>query len=137
MGINLGLSDVVGRELSIGVGRFIQARALTRLARSFDSFDEFKKVMGPAGQGHAWHHIVEQNAKNVAKFGSRSIHNTKNLIKLPAGAGSIHAKISGHYSSIQDFTGGVTVRNWLSTQSFEAQYQYGVRILQQYGVIVP
>ena len=87
----------------------------------------------PAGQGQAWHHIVEQTPGNIAKFGNELIHNTENLIRLPHGAGSIHAKISGYYSSKDFFTGGKTVRQWLSTQSFEEQYEFGVQILKKFG----
>ncbi|MBL7758264.1 MAG: hypothetical protein JNL59_12750, partial [Chitinophagaceae bacterium] len=65
----------------------------------FNSFNEFKSVYGSAGKGKAWHHIVEQNPANIAKFGAQRIHNTENLIRLEHGAGSIHAKVSGYYSS--------------------------------------
>lgn len=62
-----------------------------------------------------------------------AIHNAKNIIKLPHGAGSIHAKISGFYSSKQAFTGGKTVRQWLSTQSYQQQYEFGIKTLKQFG----
>jgi hypothetical protein len=55
------------------------------------------------------------------------------LIKLQHGAGSIHARVSGYYSSKQPFTGGQTVRQWLSTQSFQQQYDFGIKILKQFG----
>ena len=71
--------------------------------------------MGSAGDGCAWHHIVEQTKNNIERFGAESIHNTNNIIKLPNGAGTIHAKVSGYYSSKQPFTGGKTVRQWLSS----------------------
>lgn len=106
------------------------ARAGTQ---SFKSFSAFKRALGPAGSGKAWHHIVEQNPANIAKFGVESIHTTGNLIKLPHGAGLIHAKISGHYSSIQRFTGGKTVRQWLNTKSFEFQRNYGLQKLKEFG----
>ena len=89
--------------------------------------------MGPAGPGQAWHHIVEQTPSNIIKFGNEAIHNTDNLMVLEHGAGSIHAKISGYYSSIQPFTGGVTVRQWLSTQDFQEQYDFGIQILKKFG----
>lgn len=89
--------------------------------------------MGPAGPGQAWHHIVEQTPGNLAKFGNQTIHNTGNLMKLPHGAGSIHARVSGYYSSIQPFTGGQTVRQWLSTQSYQSQYNFGIKTLKQFG----
>lgn len=89
--------------------------------------------MGPAGPGQAWHHIVEQTPGNIARFGPHAVHNTANLVKLPHGAGSIHAQVSGLYSSIRpDITGSTSlrVREWLSTQSFDAQYSFGQRAIQ-------
>lgn len=112
-----------------GVGKWVGRFA----SRGFESFSAFKKAMGLAGPGQAWHHIVEQTPSNITKFGSKAIHNTKNLMKLPHGAGSIHAKISGYYSSIQPFTSGQTVRKWLSTQSYKSQLKFGKDILKAYG----
>ena len=81
----------------------------------------------------AWHHIVEQNPSNIANFGAQRIHNTENLIWLEHGAGTIHAKVSGYYSSKQLFTNGQTVRQWLSTQSYKEQYEFGIKALKQFG----
>ena len=102
-------------------------------SQGFRSFSSFKRAMGPAGPGQAWHHIVEKTPGNLAKFGNQTIHNTGNLMKLPHGAGSIHARVSGYYSSIQPFTGGQTVRQWLSTQSYQSQYNFGIKTLKQFG----
>ncbi|MEM0942124.1 MAG: hypothetical protein AAGI25_20385, partial [Bacteroidota bacterium] len=114
--------------------RVLQIRRVARgVTQSFKSFSAFKRAMGPAGPGKAWHHIVEQNPANIAKFGAEAIHTMDNMIKLPHGAGSIHARISGFYSSKQAFTGGQTVRQWLSTQSYQAQYDFGIKTLKQFG----
>ena len=99
----------------------------------FNTFKFFKQLFGSAGKGQAWHHIVEQTPGNIARFGEQMIHNTNNLIKLPHGAGSIHAKISGYYSSKQKFTNGLTVREWLSTKSFQEQYKFGIEKLKELG----
>lgn len=99
----------------------------------FKSFSAFKSAYGSAGNGYAWHHIVEQGGGNLSRFGAEAIHNTKNIIKLPHGAGSIHAKVSGYYSSKQPFTGGQTVRQWLKTQSFQQQYDFGIKTLKRFG----
>ncbi len=99
----------------------------------FKSFNAYKRLIGKAGSGKAWHHIVEQTPSNISRFGPEMIHNTNNLIALPHGKGKIHSIISGHYSSITDYTGGLTVRKWLSSKSFEEQYQYGVKILKMFG----
>jgi uncharacterized protein RhaS with RHS repeats len=101
----------------------------------FKSFSAFKRAMGSAGNSNAWHHVVEQHADNLARFGAENIHNTNNLIKLPNGAGSIHAKVSGYYSSKQAFTGGQTVRQWLRSQSYQQQYDFGIKTLNQFGWI--
>ena len=52
------------------------------------------------------------------------------LIKLPK---DIHRKISGHYSSIQPESNYMRVRDWLNGQSYEDQYQYGLKVLKMYG----
>ena len=38
---------------------------------------------------------------NVARFGPQAVHNTANLVRLPHGAGTIHPRVSGLYSSIR------------------------------------
>lgn len=103
--------------------------AASATARAFNSLGAFKYVMGPAGQGQQWHHIVEQTSRNVERFGGQAIHNTNNIVRLPT---EVHQKISAYYSSKQAFTGGQTVRAWLSRQSFQDQKAFGQRIMQQF-----
>lgn len=79
-----------------------------------------------------WHHILEQTAGNIAEFGAETIHSAENLIPVSA---SVHARISGYYSSKQLFTEGKTVRQWLSGQSLEAQREFGLQVLRDFGVI--
>jgi hypothetical protein len=102
-------------------------------SKGFQSFSAFKGANGAAGEGQAWHHIVEQTPSNVSKFGSPAIHNSGNLMRVKNGAGSIHAKISGYYSSKQPFTEGKTVRKWINEQSFQEQYNFGIKTLTQFG----
>jgi len=107
--------------------------AAVAISKGFKSFSAFKRVFGSAGAGQAWHHVVEQTPGNLSRFGGEAIHNTSNLMKLEHGAGSIHSKISGYYSSKQLFSGEQTVRQWLSTQSFQEQYNFGVETLIKFG----
>ena len=126
----------IGIILSAGAGSVYKASVSTSkisAGMGYATFNSFKQAKGSAGPGKAWHHIVEQTSGNVSKFGAYKIHNTNNLIKLPYGAGSIHAKVSGYYSSIQPFTGGKTVHQWLSTQSYDAQYKFGIETLKKFG----
>lgn len=60
------------------------------------------------------------------------IQNTDNLVAVDK---ATHAKISGYYNTKSfEFTGGISVRNWLAGQSFEKQYEFGMNVLKQFGV---
>lgn len=102
----------------------------------FRSFDDLKDYIGTPGEGNAWHHIVEQSQINNSGFSVNQVHNVNNIIALPNGKGSIHAKVSGFYSSKPDFTNGLTVRQWLTGKSFEEQFNYGIKVLERYGEVV-
>jgi len=94
--------------------------------RAWGSFSGFKKAMGPAGKNKEWHHIVEQTPGNVKRFGPQALHNTENIIPLDK---SLHTKLSSLYSSVRyDITQSLTqtVRQWMSTQSYEAQREFGL-----------
>jgi hypothetical protein len=97
----------------------------------FNSFRALKRVMGAAGDGMEWHHIVEQTAGNVAHFGPVNVHSTSNVMRLDT---ATHRKISAYYSGKTRASGDLTVRAWLSGQSFAFQTQYVLDVLQQFGV---
>jgi hypothetical protein len=99
--------------------------------RAWGSFSGFKSAMGSAGADKEWHHIVEKTPGNVKQFGPQALHNTENIIPLDK---ALHTRVSGFYSSIQqEITGSrfLTVRKWLSTQSFEAQRQFGLQAMEK------
>jgi hypothetical protein len=97
--------------------------------RAWKSFSGFKNAMGPAGEGKQWHHIVEQTPGNAKRFGPEALHNTKNIIPLDT---AVHTRVSALYSSIRrDITGSpMTVRQWLSTQPYEAQRKFGLQAIE-------
>jgi hypothetical protein len=118
-------------ELARDVGK--ATRAGSHVAgQGFHSFSAFKRAMGPAGPGKEWHHIVEQGGDNVTKFGAETIHNTSNIVRVDA---SVHRQISAFYSSKPAFAGGQTVREWLRSQSFEQQAQFGLETLRRFGAV--
>ena len=78
--------------------------------KGYKSYPAFIRDVGKAGDGMNWHHIVEQNPANVKKFGQEKLQNTHNIIRIPGGKGSLHARISGHYSSKPSQLKGLTVR---------------------------
>jgi YD repeat-containing protein len=92
----------------------------------FNTFGALKKLLGSAGPGNEWHHIVEQS--QAGRFGKLSIQNTANVVPLSK---SQHGQLTGFYNSKQEFSGSLTVRQWLSTQSFDAQYQFGLRQIER------
>lgn len=98
-------------------------------SQSFGSFSTFKRRMGSAGAGRQWHHIVEQS--QVGRFGPEAIHTTRNIVSLPTEA---HRQVNALYSSIRpDITGSTTqtVRQWLSTQSYDEAYQFGQQVIEK------
>lgn len=100
--------------------------------RAFKSMRDFKNAMGSAGEGKNWHHIVEQTPGNIKRFGPEALHNTENVIAVDA---EVHVKISAYYSSKQNIAGGMVVREWLRTKSYEEQREFGLKTLRRFGVI--
>jgi|GEM_PF-4453370 len=95
------------------------------------SFGQFKRMVGTTSN-FEWHHVVEQHNYYQARFGRPRLNYTGNLIPLER---SMHQRISGYYSSKQEFTGGRTVREWVREQSFEQQHAFGIKVLRDFGAI--
>ncbi|NMO13895.1 hypothetical protein HPC49_23970 [Pyxidicoccus fallax] len=90
------------------------------------------KGRGSAGPGREWHHIVEQTEGNVRQFGPEAIHNTENVIALDK---ALHDLVSAFYSSKRPriTNSNLTVREWLSTQSYQAQRDFGLLAIENIG----
>ena len=73
------------------------------------------------------HHVVERCQANKSGFSQSQIQADSNKIELPY---DTHRAISGYYSSKQDFTNGMRVRDWLAGQSFEFQTQFGWNVIE-------
>ncbi|MBE9130192.1 hypothetical protein IQ257_12770 [Coleofasciculus sp. LEGE 07092] len=133
------MTDETRQEIARQLARQLASRTVIpprRSGQGFKTFGEFKRTMGAAGTGQAWHHIVGQTTSNLQRFGAESIHNTGNLVRLPHGKGSIHQEISNFYNSLQpDLTGlsNINVREWLNTQSFKEQQDFGIRVIRAFG----
>jgi hypothetical protein len=95
----------------------------------FPSFGQFKTLMGSAGVGFEWHHIVEQSSRH----GNHAyMHSLKNLVRIPV---FNHRKISKFYG--QEFSRDDTrsFRKVLQEQSpgFDDQHEAGVSIMRRIG----
>jgi hypothetical protein len=130
------------------------------VTKQYDSHKDFLKdypdanladvkygVAGKKGT-YEWHHIVEQCEIKNAGLKPTDIYNTDNTISLGY---ETHRDISRIYSSniqkvsgelpptvldaMQDVT-DMTVRQWMSMQSYANQMKYGKDILKTLGVIL-
>ena len=133
-----------GTKIIKGVDKVIEGvkigskteKIVVRASEGFKSFDALKRSIGSAGEGKVWHHIVEQcQAKTTRSgFDVKLIQNPNNVIAIDK---ATNEAINGYYSSTKFlFTGGNTVRDWLTGQSFEEQYKFGMQVLKDFGVIL-
>ncbi|MGB3263399.1 MAG: hypothetical protein WBA89_05525 [Microcoleus sp.] len=133
------MTEETRREIARRLARELASRTVISpitAGQGFQTFGEFKRTIGVAGAGLAWHHIVGQTTSNLQRFGAQAIHNTGNLVRLEHGTGSIHQEITNFYNSVQpELTGTntLTVRGWLSTQSFAEQQDFGIRVIIAFG----
>lgn len=86
---------------------------------------------------HEWHLSNDLLLFSAHQINQGWIVWVNNIIAIPHGKGTVHAQISGYYSSKQFFTGGQTVRQWLTGQSFQEQFGFGMDLLKQYGTVTP
>jgi hypothetical protein len=91
----------------------------------YSSFRAAKRDIGSAGPGNVFDHVVEQSQVGRSGFAPEDVHNPFNLNPVDA---SINQAKANYYSSIRPFTGGGTVRDWLTGQSFRDQYEFGMDI---------
>lgn len=73
-------------------------------------------------------HIVEQSQIGRSGFAPEEIHSPYNLNPVSANLNQLKAN---YYGSIRPFTGGGTVRDWLTGQSFADQYEFGMDIMMR------
>ena len=121
---------MVARGVGAGSPAPSRGKLLPNGHRAWGSFGGFKSAMGKACPGKEWHHIVEQTPGNAKRFGGEALHNTENVIAMDK---ALHDKVSAFYSRIRFFitkSTRLTVRQWLSTQSYEAQREFGLLAME-------
>ena len=78
-----------------------------------------------------WHHIVEQCQIKRSNFDVQLIQNPRNLISIDRG---VHRKISAYYSRIDPYySSTMRIRDWLNGQSYEVQYEFGLKVIKMFG----
>ena len=127
---NGALSGAVSGVITGGItGGLSYNSGATSAGKGFDTYRQLKNEIGSPGAGNEWHHIVEQSQISKSGFSPQMIQNTNNIMSISK---TTHRAISGYYSSVQPFTNGMTVRNWLAGQSFNAQYEFGINVIKMF-----
>jgi RHS repeat-associated protein len=98
----------------------------SNLLPGYKTFSAAKRELGSPGVGNVFDHTVEQSQIGRSGFAPEEIHSPYNLNPVPAGLNQLKAN---YYSSIRPFTGGGTVRDWLTGQSFADQYEFGMDMM--------
>ena len=125
---NGALSGAVSGAITGGITCSLSYNSgATSAGKCFDTYRQLKNEIGSPGAGNEWHHIVEQSQIAKSGFSPQMIQNTNNIISISK---TTHRAISGYYSSVQPFTNGMIVRNWLAGQSFSAQYEFGINVIK-------
>lgn len=119
-------NDAAGPRIVVATG--VAAKAGAELPEGYSSFSAAKRAMGSPGEGNVFDHVVEQSQIKRSGFAPEEIHNPFNMNPVSARTNQIKAN---YYSSKQPFTGGGTVRDWLTGQSFADQYSFGMDVLTQ------
>ena len=127
---NGALSGAVSGAITGGItGGLSYNSGTTSAGKGFGTYRQLKNEIGSPGAGNEWHHIVEQSQIAKSGFSPQIIQNTNNIMSISKTA---HRAISGYYSSVQPFTNGMIVRNWLAGQSFSAQYEFGMNVIKMF-----
>ena len=108
----------------------------------FSSFDAFYKVtlglellakrFGPAGDGQQYHHIVTQGGANADNISAEQLQNTDNVIRMPT---LLHEAVNAEYSKLLQDGTGMTMYQWLQTQSYDVQREEGLKILRRLNIL--
>ena len=125
-----GASDAtqVTREGAVGTS--------AALPSGYSSFGAAKTALGSPGEGNVFDHVVEQSQIGRSGFTPEEIHNPFNMNPVSSRVNQLKAN---YYSSKQGFTNNLTVRDWLTGQSFADQHRFGMDTLEwiQKGMSLP
>jgi hypothetical protein len=86
-------------------------------------------AVDPAGDRMVYDHVVEQSQVVRSGFSKGLINSPANLAPV---ATQVNQQKANYYSTKQDFSYPLTVRDWLTGQSFEAQLDFGLKTLKTF-----
>lgn len=101
------------------------------------SLSELQNAADDRGPGYEVHHIVEAQRwsehpdSNWSRFPDR-INSRENLVRVPYWK---HVEISSRYSTPYSQLDGLTPREYLRGKSWKEQYEFGLHMLRDVGVL--
>lgn len=109
--------------------------------KEFSNYYEFRKDafpgwllvkrFGPAGDGKQYHHLVTQGGANEGNIPSERLHNTDNIIRLPA---LLHEAVNAEYLGNSPDE-NLNMYQWRQTQPYEVQREEGLKILRRLHIL--
>jgi hypothetical protein len=90
------------------------------------------KMLGSAGAGNQYHHIVTQGGLNGKNFPAELLQNTSNIIPLPT---LLHEVVTSEYRKPAPDNSGRTLYRWLQTQPYDVQREMGLNILRKLHIL--
>ncbi|QXX76385.1 hypothetical protein MHY1_03225 [Methylovirgula sp. HY1] len=118
----------------------LEALMVAESGEGFSAYDAFlkcededplEKRFGPAGDGYQYHHIVEVGINGGAIPTSR-LQSTDNIIRIPT---LLHEEISAAYGRSAPTARNMSLRQWLNGQSYQMQYDYGLNVMRELGIL--
>jgi hypothetical protein len=91
-----------------------------------------RKWAGSAGDGSQYHHIVTQGGANEDNIPAVQLQNTDNIIILPT---LLHEMASDEYLGPAPDGSNMTLYQWLQTQPYEVQREYGLKNLRDLHIL--
>jgi hypothetical protein len=109
--------------------------------KEFSSYDAFLKnrpnstftlkYFGPAGDGSQYHHLVTQGGANADAV-LPQLQSTENILILPT---LLHEIVTDEYRGPAPDDSGLTLYQWLQTQPYQVQREYGLKILRDLDIL--
>lgn len=93
----------------------------------FNSEEELRRFLGPAGPGREWHHMVEKQLAGW-RFPNEVIHSTDNIINLPV---EVHRRINAAMQWKAGRPDGRSRREWIEDLNFGDQYNLGLGLIEE------
>ena len=127
-----GASDWLGTQVGRFLSQFDDPKSLDDLIASEKNNDPPRKF------GYETHHIVEvhRNADNPLansnSFSSDELESDANKVRIPYYG---HRAISDFYATPSGRFGGLSPREYLRGKSWDEQYQFGLDVMREFGVL--